>query len=102
VELAEKLSSSFLRDSGSDGLLGLAWPTLNTVKPRQQATPVENMITQNIISTVSVQVRQSTINIWCLCTNQGLFTANLDRGDDNGFYTFGFIDAAKAGVSESE
>ena len=46
VELAETLSSAFQRDGGSDGLLGLAWPILNTVTPQQQATPVENMINQ--------------------------------------------------------
>jgi hypothetical protein len=38
VELAEKLSSSFLQDGGSDGLLGLAWPSINTVTP----TPVSS------------------------------------------------------------
>jgi hypothetical protein len=27
IELAKKLSSSFLSDGGSDGLLGLAWPS---------------------------------------------------------------------------
>jgi len=83
IELAQKLSSSFQQDGGSDGLLGLAWPSLNTVKPAQQATPVQNLINQNIIPS-------------------DLFTANLDRGDDNGFYTFGVIDADKAGVSESD
>ena len=52
VELANKLSPSFLQDGGSDGLLGLAWPALNTVKPKIQATPVENMIKKGIISSV--------------------------------------------------
>jgi Eukaryotic aspartyl protease len=33
VELAEKLSSSFLQNGGNDGLLGLAWPSINTVTP---------------------------------------------------------------------
>lgn len=83
MELAEKLSSSFQQDGGSDGLLGLAWPSLNTVTPSAQPTPVENMIAQSLIP-------------------QGLFTAKLDRGDSNGFYTFGTIDAFGAGVSESE
>jgi len=83
VELAEKLSPSFLQEGGSDGLLGLAWPALNTVKPSIQATPVQNMIKQNLIPLP-------------------LFTANLDKGDNKGFYTFGVIDAAKAGVSESD
>ena len=55
VELAETLSSAFQQDGGSDGLLGLAWPILNTVTPQQQATPVENMINQNIISSVNSQ-----------------------------------------------
>jgi hypothetical protein len=66
VELAQKLSSSFLRDGGSDGLLGLAWPSLNTVTPKQQATPVENMIKQGIISSVSVQPRFRTNCASCL------------------------------------
>lgn len=30
------------------------------------------------------------------------YSVALDRGDGNGFYTFGGIDAAKAGVQESE
>jgi len=33
---------------------------------------------------------------------QGLFTVALDKGDSNGFYTFGVIDSAKAGVSDSD
>lgn len=53
IELAEKLSSSFQQDGGSDGLLGLAWPSLNTVTPTQQATPVQNLINQNLIPSVS-------------------------------------------------
>lgn len=83
VELAEKLSSQFSQGEGSDGLLGLAWPALNTVQPQPQKTPVENMIDSSIIP-------------------QGLFTVALDKGDSNGFYSFGIIDSAKAGVSDSE
>ena len=52
VELAEKLSSSFLQDSGNDGLLGLAWPSINTVYPRPVATPVENLINKKLIDPV--------------------------------------------------
>ncbi|KZP26455.1 acid protease, partial [Athelia psychrophila] len=59
------------------------WPSLNTVTPNAQATPVENMIRQGII-------------------DLPLFTVNLDKGDNNGFYTFGVIDAAKAGVKETD
>ncbi|GJJ09855.1 hypothetical protein Clacol_004079 [Clathrus columnatus] len=80
VELAEQLSSAFLQ-GGSDGLLGLAWPSINTVQPNAVPTPVENIIKQNL--------------------GQGLFSVALDQGDNNGFYTFGGIDATKAGVQES-
>ena len=52
VELASKLSESFLQDGGSDGLLGLAWPNINTVEPSPVKTPVENMIDQGLIEQV--------------------------------------------------
>ncbi|KAJ7502572.1 acid protease [Mycena galericulata] len=73
VELAEKMSAQFSSGEGSDGLLGLAWPSINTVSPDPVKTPVENMIDQNLIA-------------------QPLFTVKLDRGDNAGFYSFGEID----------
>ncbi|KAJ6456473.1 acid protease [Mycena sanguinolenta] len=73
VELAEKMSAQFSSGEGSDGLLGLAWPSINTVSPQPVKTPVENMIQQKLIS-------------------QPLFTVKLDRGDNAGFYSFGEID----------
>lgn len=79
IELAKQLSTEFASGEG-DGLLGLAWPSINTVTPTQAATPVENMISQNLISAP-------------------LFTAHLgsyrDSSTDNepvSFYTFGSID----------
>lgn len=93
IELANKASSAFT-SGASDGLLGLAWPTINTVQPTPVATPVENMITQKDIPATAE-----------------LFTANLgstrDTNDpDKGqsFYTFGYIDAdtlTAAGATES-
>ena len=81
IEEAEKLSSAFTQNAG-DGLLGLAWGNINTVKPTPVATPVTNMINESAIS-------------------QALFTAKLgswrDANDpDKGasFYTFGYIDEA--------
>ena len=81
VELASRLSPQFTAGAG-DGLLGLAFGKINTVKPKQVATPVENMITQQDIQ-----------------KNQELFTCYLgswrdaneaDKGES--FYTFGYID----------
>ncbi|KAF7309072.1 Acid protease [Mycena kentingensis (nom. inval.)] len=77
VELAQKLSRQFAQGEGSDGLLGLAWPAINTVSPRPVKTPVENMIEQGLVA-------------------QPLFTVKLERGngeDGNaGFYSFGEIE----------
>ncbi|KAL9603976.1 MAG: hypothetical protein Q9179_002004 [Wetmoreana sp. 5 TL-2023] len=81
IELAKTLSTSFASGVG-DGLLGLAYGTINTVRPKPVATPVENMIVQKDIPQTSE-----------------LFTAYLgsykDKSDpDHGasFYTFGYID----------
>ena len=43
IETAENMSKQFQTGQG-DGLLGLAFGTINTVQPNQQATPVDNMI----------------------------------------------------------
>ncbi|KAI0069840.1 acid protease [Panus rudis PR-1116 ss-1] len=75
IDLAEKLSNSFLQDGGNDGLLGLAWPSINTVQPKPVKTPVENLIEQKLV-------------------DQPLFTVKLGRGDEAGFYSFGFIDTS--------
>lgn len=81
VELAETMSAQFASGAG-DGLLGLAFSNINTVKPQAVKTPVDNMITQSDIP-----------------KSASLFTAKLgswrdanepDKGAS--FYTFGFID----------
>ncbi|KAF8319645.1 acid protease [Clavulina sp. PMI_390] len=73
IEAANNLSRQFLGENASDGLLGLAFPVINTIAPTQQATPVENMINGKLLS-------------------KPIFTAKLDKGDSEGFYTFGYID----------
>ncbi|KAG0140569.1 hypothetical protein CROQUDRAFT_53026 [Cronartium quercuum f. sp. fusiforme G11] len=81
VEVADKLSSSFLNSQGSDGLLGLAWPQINTAKP-QQKTPMQNFMEKNI-------------------TEKGVFTACLRHDKEGkGFYSFGTVLAGEAGVKE--
>ncbi|EPT00808.1 hypothetical protein FOMPIDRAFT_1145956 [Fomitopsis schrenkii] len=73
IEVARKLSSAFLTDGGNDGLLGLAFPKINTVEPHRVATPVQNMLEQKLI-------------------DPPVFTCKLGHGSEQSFYSFGFID----------
>lgn len=69
VELARTISSEFAQDQ-SDGLLGLAFSSINTVRPNQQRTFFVNA--------------ESSLDA-------PLFTANLRKGEP-GSYNFGYID----------
>jgi hypothetical protein len=73
IELATAVSSSFVQDTQSNGLVGLAYSKLNTVKPTQQKTFFDNAK-----STLAMPV----------------FTADLRKGAV-GAYTFGAIDSTK-------
>jgi len=83
VELAKKMSQQFVEGSGS-GLLGLAWGSINTVKPKAVQTPVENMITQEDIPK-SAELFTAYLGSW-------RDSAEADKGES--FYTFGYIDQA--------
>lgn len=73
IELATDVSEQFIQDQNNDGLLGLAFSALNTVKPQQQKTFFDN-----IKDTLAEPV----------------FTANL-RHDAVGSYEFGTVDASQ-------
>ncbi|KZT39402.1 acid protease [Sistotremastrum suecicum HHB10207 ss-3] len=74
VEVARQLSDAFT-ESGSDGILGLAFHRLNTASTKQK-TPMENMIEQKLIK-------------------EPIFTVRLDKGDSEGYYTFGYMEMPK-------
>lgn len=73
VELATKVASSFVEDTASNGLVGLAYSKLNTVSPTSQKTFFDNAIPS---------------------LEQPVFTADL-RHNAAGAYEFGTIDATK-------
>ncbi|KAF2729645.1 aspartic proteinase precursor [Polyplosphaeria fusca] len=81
IELASKLSPQFINSAG-DGLLGLAFGKINTVKPKPVATPVENMITQ---SDIAPEAELFTCYLGSWRDND-----EADKGES--FYTFGYID----------
>ncbi|KAK3323238.1 penicillopepsin [Cercophora scortea] len=73
IELATKVSTSFVDDTQNNGLVGLAFSKLNTVQPQQQKTFFENVIPS---------------------LAEPVFTADL-RPDAVGAYEFGRIDTTK-------
>jgi hypothetical protein len=91
IELAKQMSAQFVQGTG-DGLLGLAFGSINTVTPHRVQTPVENMISQEDIP-----------------KSAELFTAYLGSWRDasgttqsESFYTFGFIDQETVAASGTD
>lgn len=74
VELATEVSQSFVADTASNGLVGLAFSTLNTVKPTQQQTFFENVAGD---------------------LDEPVMTALLKSESSQGSYEFGKIDTSK-------
>jgi hypothetical protein len=73
IELATAVSASFVADTQSNGLVGLAFSKLNTVKPTKQKTFFDNLLPS---------------------LAEPVFTADL-RAAAVGAYEFGKIDATK-------
>lgn len=73
IELATAISTTFVQDTMSNGLVGLAFSELNTVKPQKQKTFFDNVIPS---------------------LAEPLFTADL-RPNATGAYEFGRIDTTK-------
>lgn len=73
MELAQRVSAQFQQDVDNDGLLGLAFDQLNTVKPTAQKT-----FFTNVLPSLSAP----------------LFTVDLKKGAP-GTFDFGFVDDAK-------
>jgi len=83
IELAKKMSTQFVQGTG-DGLLGLAWGSINTVKPQPVPTPAANMISQEDIPQ-SAELFTCYLGSWRDVNSP-------DQGES--FYTFGYIDNA--------
>ncbi|KAF2151452.1 aspartic protease pepA [Myriangium duriaei CBS 260.36] len=73
VEAATSISAQFQQDTDNDGLLGLAFSSINTVTPQKQTT---------FFDTVKAQL------------SKALFAVRLRKGA-TGTYDFGFIDSSK-------
>lgn len=74
VELATSISDQFMSDKNSDGLLGLAFQSINTVQPQPQKTFFENLMDD---------------------LTEPVFTADLEEIGGKGTYEFGLINKTK-------
>jgi len=72
VEAAKQISSQFAQDKKNDGLLGLAFSSINTVKPKQQTTWFDTAVKNGDLK-------------------QAVFGVRLEH-QKPGSYDFGFID----------
>lgn len=80
IERATYVSKDFFSSQTASGLLGLAFSSINTVKPNPVITPMENMIRQGLVQ-------------------NPIFTVTLKDGNSNttgqgGHFTFGYLDSA--------
>ncbi|KAI9871119.1 MAG: hypothetical protein M1830_003289, partial [Pleopsidium flavum] len=73
IELATAVAAQFVRDVHSDGLVGLAFSQLNTVKPTQQKTFFDNIMPDLALPVFTADLRHATA----------------------GSYEFGIIDSSK-------
>jgi len=73
IELATAVSTSFVQDTSSNGLVGLAFSKLNTVKPTTQKTFFDNAIPSLAMPVFTADLRKASV----------------------GAYTFGAIDSTK-------
>jgi hypothetical protein len=71
--MATAVSQSFVQDTNNDGLVGLAFSTLNTVKPTKQTTFFDTIMPQLAQPIFSVDLTNST----------------------SGTYTFGSMDTTR-------
>lgn len=73
IEMATAVSQSFVEDTNNNGLVGLAFSKLNTVKPQQQKTFFDNVMPSLAMPVFTADLRKAAV----------------------GSYEFGNIDATK-------
>lgn len=92
VELATKVSGSFLQDAHSNGLVGLAFSQLNTVKPQPQRTFFDNIASQLDVPVMTASLKSRAVGSYEFGRiDSTKFTgqmANVSVDKSNGFWQF--------------
>jgi hypothetical protein len=88
IELAQDMSQQFVEGTG-DGLLGLAWGSINTVT-KHNLTPVHPPVQTPVQSMITQEDIPQTAELFTAYLGSWRDTNDPDKGES--FYTFGYID----------
>nr|AAL40802.2 pepsin-type protease [Rasamsonia emersonii] len=92
VELATEVSQSFIEDTSSNGLVGLAFSKLNTVQPQQQKTFFDNIASSLDEPVMTASLKAGGVGTYEFGRiDQTKFTgqlANISVDNSNGFWQF--------------
>lgn len=92
VEAALRVSGSFVADTASNGLVGLAFSSINTVVPYRQKTFAENALSQLASPIFTANLKHNAVGSYDFgFVNSSSFTGNLSYtavNSANGFWQF--------------
>ncbi|KAJ6126646.1 Penicillopepsin-1 [Penicillium sp. IBT 18751x] len=101
VEAAQQISSQFQQDVDNDGLLGLAFSSINTVSPRAQNTFFDNVKSSLAQPLFAVALKHAKPGVYDFgFTDSSKYTGNIvytDVDNSQGFWGFS-VDSYKAGT----
>ncbi|KAH7161880.1 aspartic peptidase domain-containing protein [Dactylonectria macrodidyma] len=92
VEVADEVTQSFVEQSNLDGLVGLAFSSINTVQPQQQTTFFDSANSEHGTSLFTADLQQDAPGTYNFgFVNQSAFTGNLTFtavDSSQGFWAF--------------
>ncbi|KAI0867526.1 aspartic peptidase domain-containing protein [Hypoxylon argillaceum] len=92
VESASKVSDQFAQDSNNDGLLGLAFSTLNTVTPTPEKTFFDNILSNLDVAAFTADLKYHTAGTYDFgVIDDSKYTGSIayvDVDDSQGFWGF--------------
>ncbi|CZS89306.1 probable aspergillopepsin A precursor [Rhynchosporium agropyri] len=87
VEIATAVSQSFVQDANSNGLVGLAYSKLNTVKPAQQKTFFDNAMPGLAMPVFTADLRKAAVGSYEF--------GNIDSSKFNGSLTWANVNTTQ-------
>jgi hypothetical protein len=102
IGLPDTVADSFVTDSASNGLVGLAFSQLNTIKPQQQKTFFDNILPDLTQPVFTAQLKSGEVGSYEFGNvDQSAFTGSLSKAavdSSNGFWEVDSASFAVQGV----